>query len=298
MNEKVQQIVQKVDFITDKCDVIVGSADRSVELLKKPFLACIPALINKITSKFSVATIALFGAFYFIFCLKNMLVSFFFEDGPSGMAFSYAFGSIIITALGCYVVYKTMGIFDKIIASSECRISSLNIFEIMVVVYLTLSVGSLLGGIYLAIDAKYFNFVIYGIIGSVFFFLLALYNSAPEDFAIVQDEKASAGEDFTAISTFVVKVILRLVPIAVFVVPIIGIFECIPEIFTTYTVSEGKEIYLNNFSMIMEMESLRMFLLVGCIPLFAYIYYLISYVSLDLIRAVLSLPQKLDELKK
>ena len=50
--------------------------------------------------------------------------------------------------------------------------------------------------------------------------------------------------------------------------------------------------------MIMKMESLRMFLLVGCIPLFAYIYYLISYVSLDLIRAVLSLPQKLDELKK
>ena len=37
---------------------------------------------------------------------------------------------------------------------------------------------------------------------------------------------------------------------------------------------------------------------VGLIPLIAYIYYLISYVSLDIIRALLSLPQKLDELKK
>ena len=47
-----------------------------------------------------------------------------------------------------------------------------------------------------------------------------------------------------------------------------------------------------------QMYALGGFLFVGMIPLVAYIYYLVSYVSLDIIRAILSLPQKLDELKK
>ena len=50
--------------------------------------------------------------------------------------------------------------------------------------------------------------------------------------------------------------------------------------------------------MVSMMYALGGFLFVGMIPLVAYIYYLVSYVSLDIIRAVLSLPQKLDELKK
>ena len=120
----------------------------------------------------------------------------------------------------------------------------------------------------------------------------------PEEFAIEEDEKASAGEDFTAIATFGIKVILRLVPIVIFVLPIIGIFYCIPEIFKAYTQSYGDATYLNIGQMVSMMYALGGFLFVGMIPLVSCIYYLVSYVSLDIIRAVLSLPQKLDELKK
>ena len=150
----------------------------------------------------------------------------------------------------------------------------------------------------MAFNFKYFLFLVYGVIGAIFFFLLALYNSVPEEFAVVQDENASAGEDFTAITTFAIKVSLRLIPIIIFVVPIIGIVNCIPEIFTGYVQSSGDSNYLDIGSMIASMTMLGGFLLVGLIPLIAYIYYLISYVSLDIIRALLSLPQKLDELKK
>ena len=73
---------------------------------------------------------------------------------------------------------------------------------------------------------------------------------------------------------------------------------CIPEIFKSYTQSYGDATYLNIGQMVSMMYALGGFLFVGMIPLVAYIYYLVSYVSLDIIRAILSLPQKLDELKK
>ena len=227
-----------------------------------------------------------------------MVVSFFFESAPRGTAFGLAVAAIITTLLSIYIVYKTTGIFDSIIATSRCRISSMNIFSIMVLVFCLMTVAFFVGGIYAAIEIKNFMFVIYGILGAVFTFLLALYNSNPEEFAIEEDEKASAGEDFTAIATFGIKVILRLVPIVIFVLPIIGIFYCIPEIFKAYTQSYGNATYLNIGQMVSMMYASGGFLFVGMIPLVAYIYYLVSYVSLDIIRAILSLPQKLDELKK
>lgn len=298
MNEKVQQFMAKVDFVTEKCNIVPEFMDYAVDFMKKPVISCIPALINKITSKFSFVTIALFAVFYIVYCLKNMVISFFFESGPSGMAFGLAVAAVVITLLSIYVIYKTMGIFDSIIASSRCRISSLNIFSIMVLFFQVMAIVSFIGGIYMAFNFKYFLFLVYGVIGAIFFFLLALYNSVPEEFAVVQDENASAGEDFTAITTFAIKVSLRLIPIIIFVVPIIGIVNCIPEIFTSYVQSSGDSNYLDIGSMIASMTMLGGFLLVGLIPLIAYIYYLISYVSLDIIRALLSLPQKLDELKK
>ena len=290
--------MEKVDVITEKCNILPNFLDYGVDFMKKPAVSCIPAFINKITSKFSLVTIALFGIVYIIYCLKNMMISFFFESGPSGMSFALVIVAIIATALSSYIVSKTAGIFDKIIATSQCRISSLNFFAIMVLVFQFLTVASLVGGIYLTFEMKSFLPLVAGIVGAIIFFLLALYNSTPEEFAVVQDENASAGEDFSAIATFAIKVVLRLVPIIIFVVPIIGIVKCVPEVFTTYTSSFANQISLESDIMIAMMSFLAIFLFVGFIPLIAYIYYLVSYVSLDLIHAVLSLPQKLDDLKK
>lgn len=298
MNEKVQEILSKVDVVTEKCNIVPKFMDYSIVFMKKPVIACIPALLNKIISRFSLVTVALFTVLYIIYCLKNMVISFFFDEGPAGMCFGMVIYAIFAFALCSYVIDKTMGIFDNVIANSSCRISSFNIFSIMTVFFQFLALGSLVGGIYGAIEAGYFMLVIYGIVGALFFFLLSVYNSSPEEFAIVLDKDASAGEDCVAIFTFMIKVVLRLVPIAIFVLLVVGIVDCIPAIFTTYTHSFGNSISLEAEVMVGEMTSVGAYLLVGLLPVFAYIYYLLSYLSLDLVRAVLSLPKKLDNIQK
>lgn len=298
MDEKVKNFMDKVDMVTEKCNIVPEFLEYAVNYMKKPVITCIPALINKITSKFSLVTVCLLALVYAIYCLKNMVVSFFFKSGPSGISFGLALGAIIVTLLSCYIIYKTNGIFDKIIASSQCRISSLNFFSIMVLFFLFMTVILLVGGIYAAIAFKYFMFLVFGIGGAIFTFLMALFCAVPEDFSIAEDEKVSAGEDFIAIATFSVKVVLRLVPILIFIASIAGIVVLIPAIFRLYTQSSGDTVQLQGGLMLSEMFFYANFLLIGLFPLAAYLYYLITYVSLDLIRAVLSLPQKLDELKK
>ena len=116
-----------------------------------------------------------------------MVVSFFFESAPRGTAFGLAVVAIITTLLSIYIVYKTTGIFDSIIATSRCHISSMNIFSIMVLVFCLMTVAFFVGGIYAAIEFKNFMFVIYGILGAVFTFLLALYNSNPTKRGLLQN---------------------------------------------------------------------------------------------------------------
>ena len=298
MNEKVQKIMEKVDAFTDKVQIFPKFIDKGVQILKHPFMACIPGVINKIASRFSGIIFTLFAILFFICCLKNSIICLFFEDAPAGMMFGYAIASLISIVLNYYMIYKTSNIFEKIISTSTCRISSTNIFGIFTFLNLFGSICSLIGGIYFGIEAKSVQLIIGGIVGFFLLLLMALYTSTPEDFAIVEDSTASAGEDFTAIATFFIKVILRLIPILIFVLPIIGIFNCFSAIFETYVESYGNQNFLSTDFMIAEVANISNYLLIGLIPLAAYFYYLINYVILDLIRAVLSLPSKLDELKK
>lgn len=298
MDEKFQKIINSVDPVIEKLQLISKLIDKLLDMLKLPIFKCIPALVNKLASGFGSVIIALFALIYALYCFKNAVVCCFFEDAPGGFAIAMAGVAIVSIVANCYLVHKTLGMFDKIISTSQCRISSLNIFSIFTFVNIFAAICSVPAGVYFMFEFKDFMFLIRGVVGFVLFILLALYSSAPEDFAIVADENASAGDDFATIVTFTLKVALRLVPIAVVALAIIGICQCIPHMFTAYITSYGDSHFLNADEMTVGMTYLGMFLLVGLLPLQAYVYYLISYVSLDLIRAVLSLPGKLDNAKK
>ena len=298
MNEKIQKCLDSVYAAADKAQVMPKIVDDAVNTLKKPAVACIPAIINKIACKFGTITIALMAVIYAIYCLKNTIISLVFKSGPTALSIAFALISLIAAFISSYIVYKMAGMFDRIISTSPCRISSKNIFSVFALFSALFAIAALVGGIYLAIEFESFVLSMYGLAVAILFFLIALYNSTTDDFAITEDVDASAGEDFIAICSFGVKVILRLIPIAVLVLSIIGICACIPEIFESYTVSEGNESRLMVGSMLNSMCLLAFYLFVGLIPLVAYFYYLASYISLDIIRAVLSLPKKLDLLNK
>ncbi|MBE6378929.1 MAG: hypothetical protein E7051_08965 [Lentisphaerae bacterium] len=294
INEKVQKFMDKIDSTTEKYNFVSKFMDYAVDFMKKPQISCISPLVNKITSKLSLVTAVLFAVFYVVFCLKNMVICFFFEDAPYGMAFFLAIAAIVITLLGIYIIDKMSGILDNIITTSQCRISSLNYFSIITLFFEVTIIISFFGGIYMAVKEKSIIFAVLGIIGAFFSLMCALYSSSPENFSVVQDKKASAGEDLVTIIFFGIKTVLRLIPIITFLAPIIGICLIIPEIFETYTYSDFKILKVGE--MVQNMIIFGCFLLVGMLPLVAYINYLTNYIIIDIIRAILSLPQKLDKL--
>lgn len=298
MNEKAKEIMAKVDQFTDKFQFFPKFLDKGVSLLKHPAVASVPGVISKLASRFSGIAMALFSVIFALYCLKNAVICMFFEDAPVGLSVGYALASLISIALNCYLIYKTDGIFDKIISTSQCRISSLNIFSILSFLFVFIAVFAFFYFLYEGINIESAEMIIIAVVSLLFFLLLAFFTSSPEDFAIVEDENASAGEDFTAVCTFSIKLVLRLIPIVVFVLPIIGICCCIPEIADTYTETVGDMLIIDADQLVYEMSDLAWYLLIGLIPLLAYFYYLTSYVALDFIRAVLSLPRKLDDLKK
>ena len=294
MNEKVQNVLNQIDKATEKLLILPKKIDLVYDFIKKPVIAGIPAVVTKLASKFSVYTVTLLSLVYALLCLKNMTICFGYKDAPAGMGFWLTIAAFVALAFNTYILYKTDGMFEDIIKSSQCRISSCNIFAIMTMIYLFTAVVAFFGGIYLTIEVKAASPLFIGIGGAFFFLLMALYNSTPEDFAIVEDKEASAGEDFIALTTFSVKVVLRLLPIVIFALSILGIVQCIPAITETYTESFSGHNFLHGDIMVAEMTSLGAYLLIGLLPLFAYFYYLASYVSLDLIRAILSMPRALS----
>lgn len=298
MNDQIKAGVENVDKTAEMCNsFITGYFDRGLQLLKSKddvILGC----VEHIASRFGIFAMLVCGLLYVVLCLKNMFFSFFFKDAPTKMCIALAIGSLIALAICAYAATKMIDALSKVISSSSCKISSLNFFSVMTAIGVLLTVVALLGGIYFAIEFRSLQMFFYGLGGAVFFALITLYIANPEKFGIVADETASAGEDFVSIFTFALKIMLRLVPVALLGLSIVGIIQIVPLIFTTYIQSgENTNRFLAG-NMLADTTATAGFVFIGILPLAVYLVYIFYYVALDLIRAVLQLPNKLDALKK
>ena len=298
MNDQIKTGVENVDKTAGMCNsFITGYFDRGLQLLKSKD-GIILDFVENIASRFSIFAMLVCGLLYVLLCLKNTIFSFFFKEAPTKMCISLAICSLIALVICAYAAAKMLDALSKVISSSSCKISSLNFFSVMTAIGVLQTVVAFLGGIYFAIEFRSFQIFFYGLGGTVFFALITLYIANPEKFGIVADETASAGEDFVSIFTFALKVMLRLVPVELLGLSIIGIVRILPMLFTTYIRSGENTNYFLTQYMLADMIGTAGFVFIGILPLAVYLVYIFYYVVLDLIRAVLQLPSKLDALKK
>lgn len=298
MDDKVKAGIERIDGMAGMCNSFITCYfDQFLQLLKTRG-AAIVGVVEHVAARFSVIAMIVCGLLYTVLCLKNMIVSFFFKDAPAKTCFIMAVTTVIALAVCAYVAVKMMDALSKVINSSACKISSLNIFSVMSALGVLLTVASFIGGIYLAIEFKTAQMFFMGLGGAVFFALVTLYAANPEQFGIVADEQASAGEDFVSIYTFLLKVMLRLVPVSLLGLSLLGICRIIPMIFSLYIkFSDGANRLWSGY-MMADMSSVQWFVFIGVLPLVVYLVYVFYYVTLDIIRAILQLPNKLDALKK
>ena len=297
MDDQFKAGIEAVDKAAEKCNsILTGYFDAFLRLLKSQ--GTILGYVERIASRFCIFAALFCGLLYIVMCLKNMFFSFFFQGAPAGMCFGMALGSLIALAICSYAAAKMMDALSKVISSSTCKMSSLNFFSVLAAIAVLYTVIFLLAGIFMAIRLRSLQIFFYGLGATAFSALLTLYFADPEKFGIVADENASAGEDFVSIFTFALKVMLRLVPVALLVLSVIGVIRIVPMIFTTYIQSGESTNRFLAANMVADMTATSRFVFIGLLPLAVYLIYIFYYVLLDLVRAILQLPGKLDALKK
>ncbi len=101
---------------------------------------------------------------------------------------------------------------------------------------------------------------------------------------------STAGEEAIGVLTFVMKTLLRLVPIAFGVGVIVGDFQILASIIRLLRNEE--------FSIMGASSSAWTVLGSAALPLIGYVFFVLNYLVLDVIRAILAIPEKLEIIAK
>ena len=117
------------------------------------------------------------------------------------------------------------------------------------------------------------------------FFIVALH---PSLINVTVAEDVRAGEEAIGILSFFVKTLVRIVPIffglgAIF--GALGILVGIVGLFKTHTTDLGR-VFIQ-FAMFS-----------ACLPFIGYVTFILYHLTIDIVRSLLVLPHKLDNLKK
>ena len=132
-----------------------------------------------------------------------------------------------------------------------------------------------------------------GLGGFVFLEFLAMITFHPNTITMETVKETTAGQEALGIITYALKALMRLVPI-VFGVGVL--------IFTIFILIDGIGLFGNEMKTMIAWRKLQMHgsqvLTIAMIPFLSYIFFVLLYLVVDVFRAILSIPEKLDKLSK
>ncbi|HVU17766.1 MAG TPA: GYF domain-containing protein [Candidatus Didemnitutus sp.] len=210
---------------------------------------------------------------------------------------------VIAVAVAQYSAQRFLNAADTLIAASPTRLASKSFLDCVGLFAALGALGALAGGIYVSIQADQLYPAITGLVIGTFLTFLALIALNPGEANVALEGGASAGEEAIAVFSFFSKAWLRLVPLVFFTLTALGVIGII------FSFSDNGRIMADNLmtSLGLPVGAIPMagtsagtaVVLLGClVPVLFYLGFLISYLIIDLLRAQLSIPGKLDALKK
>lgn len=102
---------------------------------------------------------------------------------------------------------------------------------------------------------------------------------------------ATAGQEAIGVLTFCMKALLRFVPLAFGVGTAVGAINLIIDLVQLF---RGRV----DCYMLFKLDSSQLILGAAALPLVAYLVFILYYLSIDVLRAILVIPEKLDALRK
>lgn len=195
---------------------------------------------------------------------------------------------VLCVGVAQYVAFKFLSTIKGLIKNSGSRLSSTAVPTCLALWSLLLGLVTFAGLTYAAIRTDSFMTFGKGVALFATCELVAWLCLNPSLVNINILPVSSAGEEALGLYTFVWKAVLRLVPVAFGIGLIAGDLEMIVSIVQLFQ-NQGNSVWA---------PPTRTILFFAALPLVGYLLFVASYLVLDCIRAVLSIPEKLDTLAK
>lgn len=206
-------------------------------------------------------------------------------------AFLIGIGWVILVFVVQYTAVRFAPAGDKLINNNPTRLASRAFLDC--VAFLALLGGLvmfIMGAVNAIRGAGLETFLMgLGILIITWFVALVAFNPQTASMEIV--DEASAGQEAIGIITFFLKKILRLVPIAFGVGIVVFTIMLFIHMFKLFGSQYG-------FAMKIGMMDANQILTFALLPFLTYILFVLYFLVIDVIRAILSVPEKLDNLKK
>ncbi len=206
--------------------------------------------------------------------------------------FLFALVWVIVVFVVQYVAHRFANAGKDLIDNNTTRMSSKAFLDCVAFLAMLGGIVTFVYSIYASINMKSIQLFFIGLGVFVFLEFLALIAFNPETVSMEIVKKTSAGQEAIGIMTFFMKTFLKLVPIAFGIG--IAVFTVILFIDMFGLFSDAK-IAIAAPSGMQDMISIVIF---GLIPFLGYLAFIVLFLGIDITRSILSIPGKLDELKK
>lgn len=269
-----REIFKEVDA---KIGLVNGFIDKGVEIAGKLPWGKWIEIGDQYASRYGIAAFYLYGILAVLCGIIGGIRSECFVEG-----LKLGFISLFTAILAGYVGSKLLGNIKDLVTKNESKFANPGLMNCFTLVMALLTLGCVIYGITSAIDFRSFTIFLYFLGGAVILAFATICLLAPELICVKSGVQCTPTEELIALLTIFVKILMRLVPFIWIFGALYGVYQMvigIHQIFTLYVFG-----------------SVMMF--IAFLPLIAYLLYLIYNYLFDICRAILSIPAKLDELKK
>lgn len=203
-------------------------------------------------------------------------------------AFLFGIAWVLIIFVAQYTAHKFLGAGEKLIKNNPTQLASKTFLDCFAFLVMIGGVIAFIMGIVNAVQYKSFQPFIWGLGMAVFLEFVALVSFNPKEITIDIVDDNSAGQEAIGIITFFIKAIMKLVPILFGVGVTIGTVMLLINMFGLFG-SNWPSAYMEGNVTAMQI------LYAALLPFLSYLFFVLAYLGIDVIRAILSIPGKLDK---
>jgi hypothetical protein len=205
--------------------------------------------------------------------------------------FLYGIGWLILIFVAQYIARQFLPVGETLIKNNPTQMASKAFLDCFGFLILIGGFITLIMGIVNAIRIGSIEIFLSGLASFFFMEFIALVSFNPGDINIKIVEDNPAGQEAIGIVTFFIKGLMKLVPIFFGVAIVLGTIFLFIDTIGLFGSRVGAA-WRSGF------ENAQTILGAAFLPFISYLFFVLAYLAIDIIKSILSIPEKLDKLGK